>query len=131
LEHVRLNCILNLSPSPPRRSQGNSKIKRITPEGAVTCFAGGSFGFRDGVGTEAQFASPYAVCWWRGRLLVADTGNHALREVDLSSAAVRTLAGGTLGYSNDLEVTALVYKALYASIAFKKTQHKPPPPSLP
>lgn len=90
-------------------SQGNSKIKRTTPEGVVTCFAGGGPGFCDGVGSAAIFASPYALCAWRGRLLVADTGNHAVREAELSSGAVRTLAGhtGSAGYSNDLEATGL------------------------
>lgn len=37
---------------------------------------------------------------------MADTGNHAIREVDVRSGAVRTLAGdtGLPGYSNELEV---------------------------
>lgn len=92
--------------NPSSTSQGNSKIKRITPEGAVTTFAGGVVGFRDGLGPEAQFEAPYALCYWRGRLLVADTGNHAIREIDLRSGAVRTVAGdtGLPGYSNELEV---------------------------
>jgi len=73
---------------------GNSKIKRVSPEGIVETFCGsGLAAHYDGVGAEAAFHRPFSLLCWRGRLLVADTGNHCLREVDLTTRRVRTLDG--------------------------------------
>jgi len=54
-------------------------------------------GLEDGDARTARFTRPHGLALDRrgGRdlLLVADTGNHALRQVDLASGAVTTLAG--------------------------------------
>ncbi|MGD9650378.1 MAG: hypothetical protein AB7U41_06290, partial [Dongiaceae bacterium] len=50
-------------------------------------------GFKDGPADQAQFKSPQGLLLKDGILYVADTGNHALRAVDLKSGQVTTLAG--------------------------------------
>ncbi len=55
-------------------------------------------GLVDGPGDEAAFHSPQGVARAGDTLWVADTGNHALRRVDLTTGEVRTVAGtGRLG----------------------------------
>jgi sugar lactone lactonase YvrE len=58
-------------------------------------------GYNDGVGTAAQFDGPEGIAVLRGqeRLLVADVGNHCLREIDLTTAeGYSTTACGHVGY---------------------------------
>lgn len=73
----------------------NEVIRMITPDGTVSTFAGsGMRGLTDGIGTEAAFFQPYGVTTDQGgHLLVADTGNQAIRSIDLATGAVTTLAG--------------------------------------
>ncbi len=55
----------------------------------------GDSGLRDGPFSEAQFSNPQGMALDpdRNRLYVADTGNHAIRCVDLAQQQVTTLAG--------------------------------------
>lgn len=79
--------------------QGNNVIKKITPQGVVTIFAGsGSSGFSDGTGVNATFSGPYGISIdSSGNLYVADTGNKSIRKITPDSV-VSTLAGnGTSG----------------------------------
>ncbi|HEY7507902.1 MAG TPA: thioredoxin-like domain-containing protein [Nitrososphaera sp.] len=48
---------------------------------------------RDGTFEEARFFRPQGLAWGRDRIYVADTENHALREIDLPAKTVKTLAG--------------------------------------
>jgi len=75
------------------------RIRRISPDGAVTTLAGGGRGFADGRGAAARFATPSAIALAPDRsLVVADTGNHAIRRV-LPDGTVTTVAGnGLSGY---------------------------------
>jgi sugar lactone lactonase YvrE len=50
-------------------------------------------GFADGAHEVAAFFGPRGLAVADGALFVADTGNHALRRVDLAKLAVATLAG--------------------------------------
>lgn len=78
---------------------GNHSIRRIDSNGNVTTLAGdGTAGFADGTGSSARFNSPRGVAVDnQGRVLVADTGNHAVRRIE-SNGAVSTLSGdGTAG----------------------------------
>jgi thiol-disulfide isomerase/thioredoxin len=54
---------------------------------------GGTKDLRDGGFDQARFFRPQGVLWIGDRIYVADTENHALREVDLQSRTVKTLAG--------------------------------------
>ncbi|HUL53641.1 MAG TPA: immunoglobulin domain-containing protein, partial [Opitutaceae bacterium] len=63
---------------------GNGTIRKITPAGAVSTVAGaaGVAGFGDGMGANALFNQPHGL--WidsSGNLIVADTGNAALRMI--------------------------------------------------
>lgn len=71
---------------------GNYDIRKITPEGVVSRVAGGSVGTNDGVGTAAQFGSPWGIAVAsNGTLFVADAGTGSgLREIT-SSGVVSTV----------------------------------------
>jgi streptogramin lyase len=73
---------------------GNCTIRRITSSGAVTTVAGiaGIAGFLDGAGTNAFFNQPRGLLVdGSGNLVVADTGNAAIRKID-GNATVSTPA---------------------------------------
>lgn len=53
----------------------------------------GTAGFTDGDATSARFAAPQGLIANGDAVFVADTGNHALRRIDLASGMVTTLAG--------------------------------------
>ncbi len=53
----------------------------------------GSAGLIDGSFSEAKFFRPQGVVWINNCIVVADTENHALREIDLDKNKVTTLAG--------------------------------------
>ena len=75
----------------------NDTIRRVTPAGEVTTFAGlaGSPGTDDGTGVAAQFNYPTAlVPDGAGNLYVADGHNHTIRKVT-SEGVVTTFAGTT------------------------------------
>jgi hypothetical protein len=81
---------------------GNHKIRRMSTSGATTTIAGsGTPGFVDGSGASASFSSPEGVTFYGSSVFVADTGNHAIRQITLTASVgnVTTLAGdGTPGY---------------------------------
>jgi hypothetical protein len=65
--------------------------------GAVTTLVGsGAPGLADGIGSAASFSFPYGLALMGSQLYVADTRNRALRRIDLTTARVQTLAGGSL-----------------------------------
>ncbi|MFA5909592.1 MAG: NHL repeat-containing protein [Vicinamibacterales bacterium] len=70
-------------------------IRRITPDGTVTTYAGtpGSYGSADGTGAAARFYSPFGVAADRaGNLYVADSFNSTVRKI-APGGIVTTLAG--------------------------------------
>jgi thiol-disulfide isomerase/thioredoxin len=70
----------------------NHRLRSVHMEtGVVATIAGGEPGFRDGTGREARFFEPGGVARIGSLLIVADTGNHALRRVDLETGAVTSL----------------------------------------
>lgn len=80
-----------------------SSVNKVSKEGKMTLIAGlsgipgvgGMWGFQDGIGTEARFASPSDIVRdTDGTLYVADTGNNAIRKID-TNGKVTTVAGGT------------------------------------
>ncbi|WP_396632862.1 IPT/TIG domain-containing protein [Maribacter sp. R86514] len=78
---------------------GNSRIRKITPEGTVTTIAGnGLQGSTDGAGTSAEFRLPVGITTdSAGNIYVADEFNHNIRKIDLEGV-VSTIAGGTPGF---------------------------------
>ena len=93
---------------------GNHTIRKVTPTGAVTTFAGlaGSTGTTDATGTSARFSSPSGLAIDRSNnIYVADTGNHTIRKVT-SGGVVTTVAGlaGTSG-STDTTGTSARFKS--------------------
>ncbi|SVC39393.1 uncharacterized protein METZ01_LOCUS292247, partial [marine metagenome] len=74
---------------------GNHKIRKIViSTGVVTTFAGStSSGSADGTGTSATFKNPQGITTDGTNLYVADTNNHTIRKIVISSGVVTTFAG--------------------------------------
>jgi len=56
-------------------------------------FGSGDPGFIDGPRELAAFNRPHGMCLWRDALYVADSGNHAVRRVELRSGDIDTICG--------------------------------------
>lgn len=91
--------------------QYNNAIRKITPAGVVTTFAGGTAGSTDGTGTSARFANPLGIgIDSSNNLYVADTANSTIRKIT-PAGVVTTIAGsvGSIG-STDGTGTAARFK---------------------
>ncbi|MGV3526880.1 MAG: CsgG/HfaB family protein [Candidatus Sericytochromatia bacterium] len=78
----------------------NHAIRVVSPEGRVRTLAGnGEGGLRDGVGAAARFRFPIGLSWdSAGRLLVADTYNHAVRQVRPDGSTSTLVGNGEAGF---------------------------------
>lgn len=78
-----------------------NRIRRVSATGVVSDLAGGSEGFADGSGPAAQLHTPSGMALDpQGNLIVADTGNHAIRKIT-PQGVVSTIAGnGSPGYAD-------------------------------
>ncbi len=88
----------------------NHTIRKITPAGKVTLFAGkpGVSGFADGTGTTARFFHPCAIdVDSNDNLYVSDYYNHTIRKIT-PAGVVTTIAGkpGVFGNTDGLGSTA-------------------------
>lgn len=93
---------------------GNSTIRKITPQGVVSTFAGqpGVDGHQDGTGQGAQFFEPNGLAVdLSGNIFVADSGNSTIRKVT-PSRVVTTIAGkaGIIGSADGIGSAARFYK---------------------
>ena len=101
---ARFNFIKGIATDPAGNAyiadSANNVIRKMTPAGVVTTFAGGggvggtAAGFADGTGTAALFSAPVATAFdSAGNLYVADYLNWAIRKIT-PAGVVSTLAGG-------------------------------------
>jgi sugar lactone lactonase YvrE len=74
--------------------EGNNLVRRITPTGAVSTWAGsGSVGAVDASGAGASFSAPRGLAVdASGNVIVADTGNNKIRRI-ATDRTVSTLSG--------------------------------------
>ena len=81
---------------------GNHTLRKITPAGVVSTFAGtaGAIGNANGIGTAARFNYPQGVAIdSAGNLYVTDSGNDTLRKIT-PAGVVSTLAGTAGAYDS-------------------------------
>ena len=80
-----------------------TKIRKIEiATGMVTTLAGSNnSGNADGIGTAASFNQPMGITIEGNTLYIADSGNHVIRSIDITTGIVKTLAGsGNKGFSD-------------------------------
>lgn len=89
---------------------GNQRIRKITPAGQVSTFAGISpEGYVDGNAGSARFFGPEDVCSdAQGNIYVADANNYKVRKIT-QAGQVSTVAGSTYGYVDGTGMAAQFY----------------------
>ena len=84
---------------------GNARVRRVDLAGTITTIAGnGTRGYAGdgGPAIEAQLAIPAGLTVDRtGNLLIADSGSHRVRRVDLFGTITTVAGNGTPGFSGD------------------------------
>jgi sugar lactone lactonase YvrE len=84
----------------------NNRIRKVTPTGFITTFAGNGFAGSccdGGSATSAQITKPYGVAVDpKGNVLIADTFGNRIRKVDPATNVITNLAGyGSAGFGGD------------------------------
>lgn len=101
----------------------NCTIRKITPAGATTTLAGqaGMCGNADGTGAIARFNNPQGMAIdCSGNILVADTGNNAIRKVT-ATGDVTTLTATTTSLVLPYDVTTDASCNVYAASTYSNT----------
>lgn len=75
---------------------GNSALRLVAPNGAVSLLAGqlDSEGYRNGAPLDTRFFQPGGAAFTADGIVVADTLNHSIRKLDGQTFATTFLAGG-------------------------------------
>ena len=90
----KLKALPGAKPQWVLADSGHNQIVVLDDNGAdVKRFGSGAQGFKDGDASSATFDHPQGLIASDDAIFVADTGNHAIRRIDLASGAVTTLAG--------------------------------------
>jgi thiol-disulfide isomerase/thioredoxin/sugar lactone lactonase YvrE len=89
---------LKAVPGAPKRwalaDGGHNQIVLLDDHGKeLSRFGSGEAGLLDGAADKARFDHPQGLIASNDAIFVADTGNHAIRKIDLATGAVTTLAG--------------------------------------
>ncbi len=89
---------------------GNHRIRRITPAGVVSTYAGKDpYGYEDGAAHSARFFGPEDVTLdANGNVYVGDANNYKVRKIT-PGGVVSTLAGSTYGYQDGTGSGAIFY----------------------
>lgn len=78
----------------------NHKIRKVTPEGKMTTFAGSTRGYANGQSKNAQFNYPYGITLDEdGTFYVTDRGNAKIRSIT-ANGTVGYVSGSTNGLRN-------------------------------
>ena len=96
-------------------SEANAvRAAELAPDGTLVTLAGGgllTFGDVDGVGKAVRLQHPLGVAYADGAVYIADTYNHKVKQLDLTSRQVRTVAGtGAAGYRDGPALQAQFYE---------------------
>jgi sugar lactone lactonase YvrE len=107
---------------------GNNRIRKISPDGLISTYAGtGIAGFQGdgGLASNARINNAWGLTFDNdSNLYIADRGNDRVRKIDFATNIIITVAGtGTAGYSGDAgpAVSANLNKPI--SIAFDQTNN--------
>jgi len=79
---------------------GSSTIRKISPDGNVTTFAGsGKPGYKDGKGKDAEFSFPHAIAIDKNdNLFIADISNHRIRKISPEGDVTTYAGSGEKGF---------------------------------
>jgi Gluconolactonase len=83
---------------------GNHAIRKVDAAGKITTIAGTGtqgFGGDDGPATAALLDSPQGLAFGGSDLYIADTHNHRIRKLNLTTGVITTIAGSSAGFSGD------------------------------
>ena len=81
------------------------RVRKLSTDGMITTIAG--TGTADYTGDEeqalnAQFNTPTGLAFNNNKLFISDSNNHVVRELDLTTGVIETIAGnGNSGYAGD------------------------------
>ena len=77
---------------------GYNMVRKIGSDGQVTVIAGSSFGYQDGIGTNARFTGPTNIrIGPDGLYYIVELGNNRIRSLNITTREVRTVLGSTAG----------------------------------
>ncbi len=102
----------------PKEEKPNNTIRKITPQGIVSTFAGqaGQHGSTDGRGADARFSGPTGIVIDSdGNIFVADSANNVIRKITPDAMVSTFIGSGAYGYEDGAGTDAeLFYPKLLA-----------------
>ncbi|MFA5134350.1 MAG: FG-GAP-like repeat-containing protein [Patescibacteria group bacterium] len=101
---------------------GNNRIRKVRISDGQTWLVAGSgeAGYLNGIGSSARFNRPFGLTIdaTGSNLYVADTNNHVIRKIELSSGTVSTVVGnGSAGYREAIGTDAVLSYPEYVKMS--------------